>query len=120
MLRGPQTPGEIRQNAERLHRFADMSSVEAYLPSSAARRGGRTGGGTAACARFAGDAMDAPAFRPAGAMRIALGRPRRSARATCAARSSSTLRAKSTRLQAMSRSYRSLLGRVMDELGLSR
>ncbi len=31
MLRGPQTPGEIRINCERLHRFADISSVEAYL-----------------------------------------------------------------------------------------
>lgn len=31
MLRGPQTPGELRINAERLHRFADISSVEAYL-----------------------------------------------------------------------------------------
>ncbi len=31
LLRGPQTPAEIRQNCERLHRFADVSSVEAYL-----------------------------------------------------------------------------------------
>ena len=31
MLRGPQTPGEIRINCERIHRFADISSVEAYL-----------------------------------------------------------------------------------------
>lgn len=31
MLRGPQTPGELRTNAERLHRFADLSSLEAYL-----------------------------------------------------------------------------------------
>ncbi len=31
MLRGPQTPGELRINTERLHRFADISSLEAYL-----------------------------------------------------------------------------------------
>ena len=31
MLRGPQTPGELRINAERLHRFADLGSLEAYL-----------------------------------------------------------------------------------------
>lgn len=37
MLRGPQTPGELRVNAERLHRFADTSSVEAYLAELAAR-----------------------------------------------------------------------------------
>jgi uncharacterized protein YceH (UPF0502 family) len=37
MLRGPQTPGEIRINSERLHRFADVSTVEAYLDELAAR-----------------------------------------------------------------------------------
>ncbi len=31
MLRGPQTVAELRLNAERLHRFADMSSVEGFL-----------------------------------------------------------------------------------------
>jgi uncharacterized protein YceH (UPF0502 family) len=31
MLRGPQTVGELRINSERMHRFADTSSVEAFL-----------------------------------------------------------------------------------------
>ena len=31
MLRGPQTVAELRANAERLHRFADISSVDAFL-----------------------------------------------------------------------------------------
>src|SRR5918993_1655338 len=31
MLRGPQTAGELRINCERLHAFADISSVEAFL-----------------------------------------------------------------------------------------
>ncbi|RZJ12869.1 MAG: DUF480 domain-containing protein [Rubrivivax sp.] len=31
MLRGPQTAAELRQNSERLHRFADVSSVEGFL-----------------------------------------------------------------------------------------
>lgn len=31
MLRGPQTPGELRINSERWYRFADISSVEAFL-----------------------------------------------------------------------------------------
>lgn len=31
MLRGPQTAGELRINSERWHRFADISSVEAFL-----------------------------------------------------------------------------------------
>jgi uncharacterized protein len=31
MLRGPQTNGELRINCERLYKFADISSVQAYL-----------------------------------------------------------------------------------------
>ena len=31
MLRGPQTPGELRSRAERLHRFEDLESLEATL-----------------------------------------------------------------------------------------
>lgn len=37
MLRGPQTAGELRINCERLHRFADISSVEAFLTELAQR-----------------------------------------------------------------------------------
>jgi uncharacterized protein YceH (UPF0502 family) len=36
-LRGPQTAGELRIGAERLHRFADISSVEAFLEELATR-----------------------------------------------------------------------------------
>ena len=37
MLRGPQTGSELRANCDRLHRFADLSSVEAFLDELAAR-----------------------------------------------------------------------------------
>lgn len=37
MLRGPQTAAELRTNSERLHRFADLSSVEGFLDELAAR-----------------------------------------------------------------------------------
>jgi uncharacterized protein YceH (UPF0502 family) len=36
-LRGPQTAGELRIGAERLHRFADISAVEAFLEELADR-----------------------------------------------------------------------------------
>ncbi|MBS0507518.1 MAG: DUF480 domain-containing protein, partial [Proteobacteria bacterium] len=36
-LRGPQTAAELRLNAERWHRFADTSSVEAFLEELAER-----------------------------------------------------------------------------------
>ena len=37
MLRGPQTSSELRTGAERLHRFADVSSVEGFLHELASR-----------------------------------------------------------------------------------
>jgi hypothetical protein len=37
MLRGPQTPGELRIATERLHRFADLGEVEAALRELAER-----------------------------------------------------------------------------------
>jgi uncharacterized protein YceH (UPF0502 family) len=40
MLRGPQTAGELRINSERLHQFADISSVEAFLTELAERPAG--------------------------------------------------------------------------------
>ena len=40
MLRGPQTAGELRINCDRLHRFADISAVEAFLHELAARPAG--------------------------------------------------------------------------------
>ncbi len=37
LLRGPQTPGELRSRAERLHAFADLEAVDAALRSLAGR-----------------------------------------------------------------------------------
>lgn len=37
MLRGPQTPGEIRGRADRLHQFAELSEVEEALDGLASR-----------------------------------------------------------------------------------
>jgi uncharacterized protein YceH (UPF0502 family) len=40
MLRGPQTAGELRINAERLHGFSDISAVQGFLDELAARPAG--------------------------------------------------------------------------------
>jgi len=40
ILRGPQTAGELRINADRLHRFADISAVDAFLDELAQRASG--------------------------------------------------------------------------------
>ena len=55
MLRGPQTAGELRLNAERLHRFADISSVEAFLDELAARPDEQGGALVAKLPRHAGE-----------------------------------------------------------------
>ena len=39
-LRGPQTAGELRINSERLHKFGDILSVEAFLNELAERKDG--------------------------------------------------------------------------------
>jgi uncharacterized protein len=41
MLRGPQTAAELRLNCERLHRFADISSVEGFLDEMAGKEPAR-------------------------------------------------------------------------------
>ncbi len=40
LLRGPQTPGELRGRAERMHRFSDMAEVENALEQLANREDG--------------------------------------------------------------------------------
>lgn len=55
MLRGPQTAGELRINSERLHRFADISSVEAFLEELATRPDGQGGALVVKLARQPGE-----------------------------------------------------------------
>ena len=75
MLRGPQTAAELRANTERLHRFADISSVEGFLDELAARApeaGGplvvrlarAPGAREARWAQLLGGPVEAPAPRP--------------------------------------------------------
>ena len=54
LLRGPQTASELRANCERLHRFADLSSVEAFLDELAQRPDEKGGALVAKLARAAG------------------------------------------------------------------
>lgn len=68
MLRGPQTAGELRLNCERLHAFADISSVEAFLDELSSRAAGALvqelpralGARENRWAHLLGDAPDAP------------------------------------------------------------
>ena len=82
MLRGPQTTSELRANSERLHRFADLSSVEGFLDELAARaddKGGPLVRQAAARTRLARGALGAPAVAaPSTSDRAAGGRRRTS------------------------------------------
>ena len=54
LLRGPQTASELRANTERLHRFADLSSVEAFLDELAQRAAEKGGALVVKLARASG------------------------------------------------------------------
>jgi len=80
MLRGPQTPGELRIATERLHRFADIPALEKALHDLAARPDASGGPLAVQLPRAPGSrehrwahllsgAVDASAFAPAPAAR---------------------------------------------------
>ena len=54
LLRGPQTSAELRANSERLHRFADVSSVDGFLDELVARGDDKGGPLVIKLARAAG------------------------------------------------------------------
>ncbi|HVE48809.1 MAG TPA: YceH family protein [Casimicrobiaceae bacterium] len=117
MLRGPQTSGEIRQSAERLHRFADISSVEAYLDELSRRAAGA----------LVIELTRSPGTRETRWMHLLSGPPAQqpvnyATTSGDAPKSSDlvTLRQDVDALQREVADLRASLGRVMNELGLSR
>ena len=76
-LRGPQTPGELRQRTERLYRFADAAAAAGGARRA---RGAGARGAPRADAGAEGGALHAPPVRRCGrGARGAGGRPRRGA-----------------------------------------
>lgn len=72
MLRGPQTPGELKQRSERLHRFADLATVHETLDrlverGHVARLERRPGQKEERYEQLLGGAEEGPAAAPAGA-----------------------------------------------------
>lgn len=118
MLRGPQTAGELRIACDRMHNFADISSVEGFLNELAERPAGalvvklaRVPG--ARESRWAHLLSGAPAEEVAGpsdvpyaAHDVSLGEV-------------AALKANVARLEAEVASLKALLGRVCSELGIS-
>ncbi len=118
MLRGPQTAGELRLNSERLHKFADISAVEAFLHELAERPAGAL---VAELPRQPGARENRWAHLLSGAPVIA-----EPAHATTAAAPSdislgeiAALKANVARLEAEVGELRELVARLCAELGVS-
>lgn len=114
MLRGPQTAAELRLNCERLHRFADISSVEGFLDELATKEPPRVlklarapGAREARWAHLLCGEVAAPAWQPSA------GDPDVSAGELAA------LRAEQTRLATELASLKALVQRMAHELGIS-
>ena len=118
MLRGPQTPGELRIASERMHNFADISSVEAFLEELAERPAGALVRKLARLpgtreTRWAHLLAGEPAAEAAGG--LASGSPDDLSLGEVAA-----LKAQMARLDAELAEVKALLGRVCSELGIDR
>ena len=115
MLRGPQTSAELRINCERLHRFADISSVEGFLEELSAKttpmviKLPRAPGAREArwahllCGEVAAELM---VVSPAGGDSVAIGEI-------------AALKAEQARLAAEVASLRALVQRIAGELGIA-
>ena len=113
MLRGPQTAAELRLNCERLHRFADISSVEGFLDELATKEPPRV----VKLAR-------APAAREARWAHLLCGEVAAPVWQASAAESDvsagelAALKAEQTRLAAELESLKALVQRMAQELGI--
>jgi len=123
MLRGPQTGSELRANSERLHRFADLSSVEAFLDELAERPAEKGGALVVKLPRAPGareprwaQLLGGPVDMSALALTAAeVGEPDRVAAGEIAA-----LRAQQGAMQAELAELRALVDRLYQELGVVR
>jgi uncharacterized protein YceH (UPF0502 family) len=104
MLRGPQTVSELRANCERLHRFADLSAVEAFLDELAERPAEKGGALVVKLPRAPGAREPAA---PAGEEFVA-------------ASEIAALKAQQASLQSQVSELRGLVDRLYAELGVSR
>lgn len=120
MLRGPQTAGELRINCERLHRFADISAVEGFLQELAARPEGA----------LVMELPRQPGARENRWAHLLSGVPAVEETAAAAAPAETgadvtvgeiaALKANVARLETEVETLKALVGRLYDELGVSR
>jgi uncharacterized protein YceH (UPF0502 family) len=120
MLRGPQTSAELRANSERLHRFADVSSVDAFLDELANRPAEKGGPLVVKLPRAPGAREARWAHLLCGAVDVAaLGVPAQSDDFV-ATSELAALKAQQAALQRELSELRALVERLYAELGVSK
>lgn len=115
MLRGPQTPGELRIATERLHRFADISAVEAFLEELATRAAGAL---VVQLARLPGARENRWAHTLSGPPAAELAVPESRAESDVSLGELAALKANVTRLESDLAQVKSLVQRICAELGI--
>ena len=115
MLRGPQTAAELRLNCERLHKFADISSVEAFLEELAEKQPARV----VKLARAAGEREARWAHLLCGEPQMPTASASTSSEGGVAAGELAALRGEVNRLADDLASLRAELAAVKSELGLN-
>ena len=120
MLRGPQTASELRANCDRLHRFADLSSVEAFLDELAARSEEKGGALVVKLPRAPGAREPRWAQLLCGAVDVSAMPVSAQAEDFVAATELAALKAHQAAIQAEVGELRSLVERLYAELGVTR
>jgi uncharacterized protein YceH (UPF0502 family) len=120
MLRGPQTSAELRTNTERLHRFADVSSVEAFLDELAERAPEKGGPMVVRLPRAAGAREPRWAQLVTGPVDIAALAAAAPADDLVATSELAALKARQAAMQGEIDELRALVDRLYGELGVSK
>ena len=120
LLRGPQTASELRANAERLHRFADLSSVEAFLDELAQRSDEKGGPLIARLARAPGARESRWAQLLTGALDVSALASSAPPEDFVATSELAALKSRQASMQAELAELRGLVERLYAELGVAR
>ena len=120
MLRGPQTSAELRGSAERLHRFADVSSVEGFLNELAERAADKGGALVLRLPRAAGSREARWAHLLSGANFVSTLDMATDADDFVAAAELAALKSNQAAMQAELHALRELVERLYVELGIAR
>jgi hypothetical protein len=120
MLRGPQTSAELRANTDRLHRFADVSSVEGFLAELAERAAEKGGPLVIKLPRAAGERESRWAHLLCGAVDVSALTASAGDSDFVATSELAALRAHQSAMQAEIDELRALVDRLYAELGVAR